>query len=149
MLGLHTMIASTIMPPDVLELIRIVAERLPSMERQILLHQADRATVCDEVPGRVIDVLVLESEPLLPLADGPIDAIPTVVDESGNIVGELLIWLASGLLVGVERPWYTEAPPDEWPDASRLRFQKSDLSEPVPPASHGDHQVLQTGGCIP
>lgn len=109
-------------PPSVLTLIRAVAERLPEDEKRALADQAERATVLDEVPGRMLDVSVPGDMAPVRVPDGPVEPVPAIHDESGNIVGELLIWVASGRLTGVERPWFTDAPPEVWPATSALVF---------------------------
>jgi hypothetical protein len=107
------MTVSKPVPPAVLALIRAIAERLPEDEDRALVHQAERAAVLDEVPGRMLDVRVPEETAPLHVSDGPVEPIPALHDESGNIVGELLIWVTGGRLVGVERPWFTDVPPED------------------------------------
>lgn len=48
----------------------------------------------------------------------PIDA--EVVDEAGNPVGEILVWIDSGRLSGLEFAWYLEDVPDTLPSRDRL-----------------------------
>lgn len=110
-------------PPSALALIRAVAERLRDSEARALANQAERATVLDEVPGRMLDISVPDDVALLRIPDGPVKPIPAVHDESGEMIGEVLLWVAAGRLVGVERPWFTDEPPDVWPEVSALVFE--------------------------
>jgi hypothetical protein len=111
-------------PSDVLALIRAVAENIPEEEKRTLLRQAEQAKVIKEIPGRILDVSVPETAtPVETITDGPVRPIPALQDESGRIVGELIIWMTSGYLVGVERPWFTDVPPQEWPEVSALDFE--------------------------
>jgi hypothetical protein len=53
--------------------------------------------------------------------NGPLPLVALVVDESGSEVGELLIWIRDGWLIGLEQAWYTQEPPSDWPPPERVR----------------------------
>ena len=110
------------MPPEVVELIRAIASRLPEAVGRVLVQQAESASVESETPGRFIDLVVPGPAPALLLPDGPLRPIPSVLDEAGVITGEVIIWVEGGRLTGVERPWFTDDAPDLWPDAATLDF---------------------------
>lgn len=80
------------------------------------------ARVVREVPGRAIDLDVPVDVPSVVTPEGLLRPVPAVRDHRGELVGELILWVRAGRLIGMERPWFTEAPPDEWPDVAELDF---------------------------
>jgi hypothetical protein len=111
-------------PPEVVELIRAVAAHLPEAVGRVLVQQAEHASVEAETPGRLIDLVVAAPVPDLHLPDGPLRPIPSVLDETGVIIGEVIIWVEGGRLTGVERPWFTDDAPALWPDVATLDFDE-------------------------
>lgn len=53
--------------------------------------------------------------------DGPISPRVGVVDARGHVVGEMLVWVTSGLLSALEYAWYTTEPPRRLPEPESLK----------------------------
>lgn len=85
--------------------------------------QARQALVIREVPGRMIDLEVPVGSPPCVCVDGPIPVRAIVVRQGGQLVGELLVWVRDGRLVGLEQAWFTDEPPERWPTDEELVFQ--------------------------
>lgn len=64
---------------------------------------------------------VRQGVPLSHLPDGQCAGVLGVVDSSGHLAGELLLWMAHGLIDTVEQAWYGDSPPLALPDRSRVR----------------------------
>lgn len=79
---------------------------------RVTRHWGRTPSVDIEVPHSV--------SPASQVASGvlPIDA--EVVDEAGNPVGEILVWIDSGRLSGLEFAWYLEETPDTLPNRDRV-----------------------------
>ncbi|MGL5830215.1 MAG: hypothetical protein ACRC0L_11690 [Angustibacter sp.] len=112
---------SNALPVRLIGLIRLVAENLSPSDRTALLAQADSAAVTTEVKGRSVDVTVTSGSPVVLLPDGPVHPVPAVF-VNGELTGELIVWIRSGLLIGVEQPWFGDEPPNEWPEEASLVF---------------------------
>ncbi|MGV4985236.1 hypothetical protein ACVB8X_21765 [Streptomyces sp. NRAIS4] len=52
-----------------------------------------------------MDLTVPSWIPAAPVADGPLPAVGTVRDASGELVGELLVWVGGGRLSALECSW--------------------------------------------
>lgn len=113
------------LPMPYAALVERAASRCPPDVRVSLRAQLATAQVTSEVPGRMLDVQVPGSVPSVPAPDGPLRPIPTVVDD-GEATGELLVWVKGGRLVGLERPWWTDEAPTDWPSPDDLRFPDAD-----------------------
>jgi hypothetical protein len=85
--------------------------------------QARRALVVRDVPGRMIDLQVPEGGQLCDCSNGPLPVRAAVVRAGGQLVGELLVWVRDGRLVGLEQAWFTDEPPERWPSVEELAFQ--------------------------
>ena len=57
--------------------------------------------------------------------DGPLPIEALVVTDSGDVYGELLIWVKNGRLEGLEFPWWSEANPTELPQVNRILIGSS------------------------
>jgi len=60
--------------------------------------------------------------PPIPLNDGPVPVRALVYDSGEQPTGEILLWVRSGMLVGIEQAWFTDEPPSEWPSPARVRL---------------------------
>ncbi|MFT9478606.1 hypothetical protein [Streptomyces sp. 11-1-2] len=58
-----------------------------------------------------VDLEVVEPFPRAEVSDGVIPAIGAVKDSSGELVGELLLWVSDGCLSALEYSWYTDEAP--------------------------------------
>ena len=110
------------LPGRLVSLIFRIAEHLPLPEGPALCAQAESANIVDEVPGRSIDVTVPRYVDRVALPDGPVHPIPAVMD-GGDVVGELIIWVRDGYLIGAEQPWFGDEPPNAWPEVTALDYQ--------------------------
>ena len=55
------------------------------------------------------------------LPDGPAPG-SALVYECEQLVGELLVWIRDGRLIGLEQAWYTDDPPQSWPPPEMVRI---------------------------
>lgn len=107
---------------DLLALLARAVERTPPEVRLAVGAQATHAVVTAEVAGRSVDVVVTGDVAVVPAPDGPLRPVPQVVDADGRATGELLVWVRDGRLTGLERPWWTDEAPTDWPAPSDLRL---------------------------
>ncbi|MEV7689986.1 hypothetical protein ACFW1F_12525 [Streptomyces bungoensis] len=81
-------------------------------EARVTGHWGDRSPSVDlDVPGPA---------PRAPIADGVIPATGTVTDSSGELFGELLVWVTDGRLSALEFSWYGDIAPTELPDPGNV-----------------------------
>lgn len=57
-------------------------------------------------------------------ADGPAPLSAIVSDAEGKAVGELLVWVASGYLHGLEFAWWSDDPPERLPSPEHVRVAR-------------------------
>lgn len=117
------------LPEEVHKLIRAVSSRIEPKAREAMLYQASTATALAEIPGCSIDLMCCGSV-LVPLPDGPVSPVPTVMDDTGKPQGDLIIRIRAGLIVGVERPWYSGQTEGKWPEPSHLKFPRGVTTNP-------------------
>ncbi|MFF2858934.1 hypothetical protein ACFVSX_03470 [Streptomyces rubiginosohelvolus] len=67
-----------------------------------------------------VDLRVTDDAPRAPMKTGVVPVTSTVVDEQGDLVGEIILWTESGMLSGLEYAWYNDLPPDSLPEVDRL-----------------------------
>ncbi|MFF8906302.1 hypothetical protein [Streptomyces olivaceoviridis] len=63
-----------------------------------------------------VDLDVPPGVPQAAIKDGVIPATGTVTDDSGELFGELLVWVSNGRLSALEFSWYGDTAPTELPD---------------------------------
>ncbi len=102
-----------------IELIAHIVEPLGG-EAAVLLEQAKSAVVVLYSPTRV-DVTVPDVAVRSALPDGPTPGRAIVYDNRDQPVGEILVWIRSGLMIGLEQAWFTDEPPTAWPSPSQVR----------------------------
>ena len=90
---------------------------------RVLEMQARQAEVTRDVPGRMLDLTVPEGVQRCNCGDGPLPVRAAVVRGDGCLVGEFLVWVKDGWLVGVEQAWFTDAAPVRWPSIEELELQ--------------------------
>ena len=95
-----------------LELIAHIASTLGIHGRE-LMEQASEATIVAYSPT-MIDVHVSKETPPVRLADGPVPG-KFIVMHQGEPSGEILIWIKSERLIGIEQAWYGDVVPTRWP----------------------------------
>lgn len=104
-------------------LLVVLAEVLSKCEASwTILNQAQSARVTSYSPT-MVDVIVPEDRPVSSLPDGPTPGHALVVDATGELIGEVLVWIRGGRLIGLEQAWFTEYPPATWPEPSQIRLQ--------------------------
>lgn len=52
--------------------------------------------------------------------DGPLPVRAVVVGDEGELVGELLVWMAGGFISALEYAWYTDDPPRGLPRPEQI-----------------------------
>lgn len=109
------------LPDRIRTIVEAVAAHLPRDESAALHEQIRSATASGEVAGRRVDITLSADAPALPVPDGPL-RLAAAVTENGTVTGEVLIWMTSGKLSGLERTWYTDEAPTTWPPVSDLEF---------------------------
>lgn len=55
--------------------------------------------------------------------DGPVACRALVHSPSGDVEGEIIVWVKGGYLAGLEYAWFTDEAPVAIPPASRVRVQ--------------------------
>lgn len=104
-----------------------VVDKLGEPLATALNDQARLARVLNEVPGRMIDLVVPDECGPCDCRDGPLPGRTFVIGSNGTPTGELLIWVRAGRLAGMEQAWFTDDMPTEWPKSENLAFR----SEPI------------------
>ncbi|MEU3977530.1 hypothetical protein [Streptomyces bacillaris] len=87
-----------------------------------LRHQLDRTRVValwgsDSVS---VDLRVMGDVPSAPIPNGVVPVTCVTVGESGELIGEIIIWTEAGLLSGLEYAWYGDEPPTSLPEKDRI-----------------------------
>ncbi len=103
---------------DILRLIAHVTSPLGETSVK-LQRQAETATVVRS-SATMLDVGVPSETPAVDLADGPVPG-SALVYEGELLIGELLVWIRDGRLIGLEQAWYTDDPPQSWPRPEMVR----------------------------
>lgn len=85
------------------------------------LHQQLDSGVLVRGPITMLDVEVPEGVSPSAIPDGPLGVRAIVESPTAEPLGELIIWIHDGFLSGLEYAWYTDEPPDSFPDPTRIR----------------------------
>jgi hypothetical protein len=107
------------------EAIRRVLEAMSAVLEsggEVLAAQAHAARVRSFSPT-YIELDIPAACPGGPWPDGPLSLSPTVVDDQGEAIGSILIWVAGGRISLLEQPWYTDEPPSSWPPMERVQLK--------------------------
>lgn len=105
--------------PDIVSLISRLVSPLGKTGSGIV-HQAKSARVVRNA-STMIDLDMPDSAPAVNLPNGPVPVSALVV-HSAQVVGELLLWIRNGRVIGLEQAWYTDDPPLTWPSPSQVRI---------------------------
>ncbi|WP_418958857.1 hypothetical protein [Streptomyces tritici] len=70
-----------------------------------------------------VDLRVSEEAPRSTAVAGVIPVDATVVDASGSLFGEILLWVTDGCLSAIEYAWYGDEPPTALPDVSLITVE--------------------------
>lgn len=87
-----------------------------------LRQQAERiVSVTPWTPGSAsVDVSVSDTAPPAEVEPGVLPVDITVLDEQGDLFGEVLLWTSAGYLCAVEYAWYGDTPPDTLPNPTTV-----------------------------
>jgi hypothetical protein len=85
-----------------------------------LLEQLPSVAVKEGGTPTFLDLEVPAADPRADIEDGPLPVRALVDGETGELEGEILLWVSDGHLSGLEFAWYTDEPPTEWPATDRL-----------------------------
>lgn len=105
------------LPHDIVVLLRHVTSALGENSAR-LTQQAMAATIVDSTPT-MLNVAVPPDTPLVTLEDGPTPSEALVYDED-RLIGELIVWVRAGRLIGMEQAWYTDEAPTAWPKPEQV-----------------------------
>lgn len=106
------------LPAEILDLLAHVTAPLGKAS-VTLQRQAEVARVV-RCSATMLDIAVPADRDEVELPDGPVPARALVYDHE-QLVGELLVWVRNGRLIGLEQAWYTETPPRAWPSPESVR----------------------------
>lgn len=94
------------------------SDAFPGAEQ--LASQVDAARVVGGLPT-LLDLEVRRTSPASSVANGPALLRAYVESLTGEIEGELLVWIVDGYLSGLEFAWYTDTVPEGMPSPDRVR----------------------------
>lgn len=101
-------------------LLRRAVSLSPGVGRDELREQIEGLTYVSG-PVTMMDVRVERSRPAARGVTNPFQIQPTVVDNAGELIGGLLLWLdPEGYIDCVEYFWYTDEMPSTVPSANQL-----------------------------
>lgn len=87
----------------------------------VLRQQLEAARVL-RYGSTMVDIEVPSEVARVDLPNGPLPFRATVLDGSGQCVGELLVWIREGVIIGLEQAWVTDDTPTDWPTPERIRL---------------------------
>jgi len=104
-------------------LIRRLLDMSAFAGREQLLAQVDCVEYVDG-PVTMIDLHVVGACPSANGVRSPVPSTPIVVDEHGEPIGQLLLWLdAQGYINGLEYAWFTDEMPIVLPPPEHVRHR--------------------------
>ena len=103
---------------------RILSADVPGFAELRGQLQAARVVTRWGTNSASVDLQVPRSEISSQIASGvlPIDA--PVLDSNRQFVGEIIVWVDSGYLAGIEYAWYTDEPPSQLPLAEQIDIEE-------------------------
>ena len=104
-------------------LLRHVLQQADFPGSEALVEQASSVGVA----GGPITMLELQSSRASQasvFAEGLIPLSMIVSNSSGDLIGELLVWVEHGYLTGLEFAWWTDDAPDELPNSNRIKVSR-------------------------
>lgn len=104
---------------------RAVAEQILEVDfpgAPELRHQLDQVRVVALWGSNSVsvDLRVTGDAPRAPIPTGVAPVTCTVIDEEGELVGEIILWTESGMLSGLEYAWYGDRPPASFPEVDLM-----------------------------
>ncbi|OKJ94568.1 hypothetical protein AMK26_32620 [Streptomyces sp. CB03234] len=70
-----------------------------------------------------VDLRVREGAPRSAGVSGVIPVDATVLDTSGSLIGEILLWATDGYLSAIEYAWYGDEPPSVLPEPDLISIE--------------------------
>ncbi|MFE7751910.1 hypothetical protein [Streptomyces sp. NPDC057428] len=67
-----------------------------------------------------VDLRLRGDAPRSPVPSGVVPVDATVVDPTGELFGEILLWATEGYLSAIEYAWYGDEPPSALPDTDMI-----------------------------
>ncbi|WP_431869398.1 hypothetical protein [Nocardiopsis eucommiae] len=103
----------------------ILREGFPGSEE--LRSQIDKARVVSSWgSGSVsVDLEVASGVSRSTFSSGVVPVSCVVTDDDGELFGEILVWVTSGMLSGVEYAWYGDESPTAFPRVGQLNISPS------------------------
>ena len=100
----------------------------------LMLKSADETALLAQLPYVIVtrhwvgdlpsvDLSVNSEAPKADVPDGPMRVQGDVMDEEGEPIGLILLWVTNGALSAMEFAWYTDDPPHEWPETPRVALK--------------------------
>lgn len=105
--------------PDERALLEAVLGLQPFAGRDQLQAQLGRVAVAGGAPFQLDLVVAAEVAPS-DAGTGPIPTRAVVVDDHGEPVGEVIVWVTDGYLSGLEYAWFADDMPNRLPDPRQL-----------------------------
>lgn len=104
---------------------RAVAEQILQLDfpgAAELRHQLDwvRVVALWGSNSASVDLRVTNDTAPAPISDGVVPVTCTVIDEGGELIGEIILWTETGMLSGLEYAWYGDEPPTSLPEVDRI-----------------------------
>jgi hypothetical protein len=109
-----------LLPEVVLRLVGFICAELTDVGPGVVLQASSARIVRGS--ATMIDVEVSDSAAPLAISNGPLPVRAIVHDETGDSVGEILVWIRSGKFIGLEQAWFSPDPPTSWPEPERVKF---------------------------
>jgi hypothetical protein len=109
------------LPAQVVQLLLALADAMG--EQGIPLASQASAAKATAYSATYIDVRVPDSAVRGEWRDGPLDIKPLVVNELGEPIGEVLVWVNAGRMTLLEQAWFTDDPPTDWPTLDLVRIK--------------------------
>ncbi len=106
------------LPVEILQLIAHVTRQLG--EAAVVLQRQAEVAIVVSCSATMLDVTVPSDLPAVDIPDGPTPGSARLYERE-QLVGELLVWIRDGRLIGLEQAWYTDEPPHSWPDPRAVR----------------------------
>jgi hypothetical protein len=101
------------------QLLSVLIDRYEADDRVSLRAQIASLRVVGGV-STLFELAPVGDVPLADLPDGPLPIQAYVCDKNGSEAGEMIVWISSGILSGLEYAWFTETPPEGMPRADQL-----------------------------
>ena len=104
-------------------LVRILSREFPGSAE--LLAQVDRAEATAQWYENAlsVDIRVPGEAPVPTGTSGVVPVETSVTDENGQLVGEVLVWAAHGVLAALEYATYTDERPAVLPSPGQISFR--------------------------